>query len=174
MVGKLWHHLEHHLARPRADADSSSHIGLRKQPPPNTLLARRALRALPPATLPLSVFILHRCPGSSSRALHFVGSPHRFSCHGLPFESRRRPDVAPSGIRFTFTLPDLVSSGNHKHLNSNCPVLPRTFLHAIAVVAFAICPDSHLQTFHRSRDDRMAFGFCCTMTLTSPPCHWSS
>ena len=49
MVGRHWHHLEHHLARPRPDADSSSRIGLHKQPPPNTLLAPRAFS---PATLP--------------------------------------------------------------------------------------------------------------------------
>ena len=89
------------------------------------------------------------------------------SCHGLPFASRGRPDVAPSGIRFTFTLPDLVSSGNQQHLNSNFPVLPRTLLHAIAVVALQsvqtrICRPSTALVMIAWHS-----GFCCAMTLTS-------
>ena len=127
MVGKHWHHLEHHLARPRPDADSSVLA---------STSSRHQTLCLHPVHFLLPRFsICFRSPSLSSRALHFVGITASVSCHGLQFASRGRPDVAPSRIRFTFILPDLVSSGNHRHLNSNCPVLRRTLLHAIAVVA---------------------------------------
>ena len=110
------------------DADSSSPYW----PPQAAATKKLCLHPVHfyPATLLHLFFVLHRCPsrGLAFRPDHRIG----FRATGLPFASRVSARTSlPPGFASPSLFPTWSSSGNTRHLNSNCPVLPRFSTHSL-------------------------------------------